>query len=104
MKAVAVLVFAANLCFAQAKPDPALGNEIFDEHCSGCHRSDSFENKVGPGLKWLFSKEKLDSNGKPVTNANVLEKINGGGKGMPAFKDSLREQDKENLLAYLNTI
>lgn len=104
MKVLLLLTATALLTFGQTKPDPALGNEIFDEQCSGCHRSDSFDNKVGPGLKWLFSKEKLDSNGKPVTNANVLDIINKGGKGMPAFKDSLREQDKENLLAYLHGI
>jgi cytochrome c len=101
---VPICLFAALMASAQSKPDPAQGNEIFDEQCSSCHRADSFEKKVGPGLKFLFSKEKLDSNGKPVNNATVLEKINIGGKGMPAFKDSLREQDKQNLLAYLNTI
>jgi cytochrome c len=104
MKAAALLALAACSALAQTKPDPTLGNEIFDEQCSGCHRADSFDKKVGPGLKWLFSKDKLDSNGKPVNNASVLEMINNGGKGMPAFKDSLREQDKQNLLAYLNTI
>src|SRR5205823_45800 len=104
MKRIGAIVFTAGMALGQSKPDPAQGNEIFDEQCSSCHRADSFETKVGPGLKWLFSKEKLDSNGKPVNNATVLDKINAGGKGMPAFRNSLREQDKQNLLAYLNTI
>ena len=59
---------------------------------------------VGPGLKWLYSKGKLDANGKPVTDANVLEMINRGGKQMPAFKSTLTEEDKSNLLAYLKTL
>lgn len=103
MRLFAGLVMAI-VSFAQTPPDPAQGNEIFDEQCRSCHHSDSFETKVGPGLKWLYSKGKLDSNGKAVTDATVLEKINAGGKTMPAYKDSLREEDKLNLLAYLKTI
>jgi mono/diheme cytochrome c family protein len=59
---------------------------------------------MGPGLKGLFKKSKLDSNGKPVTDANVLDKINEGGNGMPSYKDMLTADEKANLLAYLKTL
>ncbi|MDQ1471055.1 MAG: cytochrome c, partial [Bryobacterales bacterium] len=49
-------------------------------------------------------KAKLDSNGKPVTDATVLAKINEGGNGMPAYKDMLTDEEKANLLAYLKTL
>ena len=59
---------------------------------------------MGPGLKWLYSKGKLDSSGKAVTDATVLEKVNSGGKSMPPYKTTLTEEDKVNLLAYLKTL
>jgi mono/diheme cytochrome c family protein len=90
--------------FAQTKPSPEKGNELFDEQCSSCHNSASVERKVGPGLKLLFAKTKLESNGKPVTDANVLEKIEKGGNGMPPFKDSLTPDDKADLIAWLKTL
>jgi len=63
--------------YAQGQGDAAKGKEVF-EQCSVCHNADSTDRKMGPGLKGLFKKSKLDSNGKPVNDANVLEKINEG--------------------------
>jgi mono/diheme cytochrome c family protein len=95
---------ALSTAIGQRKPDPGKGNEIFDEQCSSCHNATSADRKMGPGLKLLFAKPKLDSNGKPVNDANVLDKIEKGGNGMPPFKDSLEKDDKADLLAYLKTL
>jgi cytochrome c len=89
--------------YAQGTGDAAKGKEVF-EQCSVCHNSDSTERKMGPGLKGLFKKSKLDSNGKPVTDENVLDKINEGGNRMPSYKDMLTADEKANLLAYLKTL
>ena len=87
----------------KAKPgDAAKGKEVFDQ-CSVCHNADSTETKVGPGLKGLFKTAKL-VNGKPVTGANVREKINEGGNGMPSYGDQLSAQDKNDVIAYLKTL
>src|SRR3954463_7790750 len=104
MRIAGFLLIAAGVALAQSKPDASKGNELFDEQCSQCHYADRFDRKSGPGLKWLYSAEKLESNGKPVTDANVLEKLNDGGKGMPAFQTKLSEADKADILAYLKTI
>ena len=80
------------------------GNEVFDEQCASCHHAYDSDRKIGPSLQFLFGKEKLQSNGKPVNDANVLELIAKGAKGMPAFKDGLSEDDKADLLAYLRTL
>ena len=43
-------------------------------------------------------------NGKPVNEANVREKINEGGNGMPAYADQLSDQDRNDVIAYLKTL
>lgn len=100
--AVGVALFAQDR--KGGKGDPDQGNEIFDEHCASCHSAYSDERKKGPALKGLFSKEKLESNGKPVNETNVREKIATGGKGMPAFKGSFPAADLADLIAYLKTL
>jgi cytochrome c len=82
--------------------DAAKGKEVF-EQCSVCHNVDTDEKKMGPSLKGLFKRSKLAS-GKPVNDANVLEQINNGGNGMPAYADILSADDKANVLAYLKTL
>jgi cytochrome c2 len=101
--AVAIaLLFGTGSLFAQ-KGDAAKGKEVF-EQCSVCHNSDSTEAKMGPGLKGLFKKAKLTTNGKPMSDANVLQKINEGGNGMPGYKDTLNDGERANLIAYLKTL
>jgi cytochrome c len=89
--------------YGQKQGDAAKGKEVFDQ-CSVCHNADSADRKMGPGLKGLFKKGKLESNGKPANDANIIEKINEGGNGMPAYKDMLSDVEKANLIAYLKTL
>ena len=97
------MMFAGSNLYAQAKGDAAKGKDVF-EQCSVCHNADSTEVKMGPGLKGLFKKKALTSTGKPVNDANVLQKINEGGNGMPSYKDILSDGDKANVIAYLKTL
>ena len=82
--------------------DVKKGTATFNDNCGLCH-STGTDQKMGPGLKGLFKKPKL-TNGKPMNDANVLDKINTGGNGMPAFKDMLAAPDKANVIAYLKTL
>lgn len=82
--------------------DAAKGKEVFDQ-CAVCHNADSTDTKVGPGLKGLFKKGKL-STGKDATEANIRAQIDDGGNGMPAYKDILSDQEKNDLIAYLKTL
>ena len=85
-----------------AKGDPAKGKEVF-EQCAMCHNADSEEKKMGPGLKGLFKKDKL-GDGKKPTEANIRARIDDGGNGMPGYKDTLDDQQKDDLIAYLKTL
>lgn len=96
------IFLAGSTVYAQ-KGDAAKGKEVFDQ-CSVCHNADSTEAKIGPGLKGLFKKDKLSTTGKPVNDANVIQKINEGGNGMPAYKDILSDKEKADVIAYLKTL
>ena len=87
---------------AAAKGDPEKGKEVFQQ-CAICHNADSEEKKMGPGLKGLFSHEKMN-NGKKPTEANVRAKVDEGGNGMPAYKEMLSDDEKDDLIAYLKTL
>ncbi len=107
MKKSVTLLFAGAIALAGSnlyaqKGDAAKGKEVFDQ-CTVCHNSDSTEVKMGPGLKGLFKRAKLNS-GKPVNEANVLGQINEGGNGMPAYKDILSDEEKANVIAFLKTL
>src|SRR5579871_484681 len=99
---ICVAALAAGSSSAFAAGSAAKGKEVFDQ-CSVCHNADSDEKKIGPGLKGLFKKDKLAS-GKPANEANIRTQINEGGNGMPAYKDILSDQEKEDLIAYLKTL
>lgn len=85
-----------------AKADAAKGKEVF-EQCAVCHNADSVEKKMGPGLKGLFKRDKL-ADGKKATEANIRARIDDGGNGMPGYKDTLDDQQKDDLVAYLKTL
>ncbi len=96
------VTLAAGTAAWAAKGDADKGKDLFQQ-CAVCHNADSTEKKMGPGLKGLFKRDKL-SNGKKPTEANIRVKIDEGGNGMPAYKDMLSDQDKDDLVAYLKTL
>ena len=75
---------------------------MFETKCSICHNADSTEKKIGPGLKGIKD-GKLPS-GKDATHENVLDNINNGGGGMPAFEKLLTDEEKANVIAYVLTL
>jgi len=87
---------------AQKKGDPVKGKVVF-EACAPCHNVDSDARRMGPSLKGLFKKAKLE-NGKKVTEESVRSQINSEGKQMPHYQDILSDQEKDDLIAYLKTL
>lgn len=100
------LLAAASTMYAQgpAKGDAAKGKAIFDQQCGLCHDAATTDKKMGPGFKGLYKRPKLSTTGKPTNDANVLDKVNTGGNGMPPFADTLKADEKANVLAYLKTL
>jgi len=82
--------------------DIAKGKELFEGKCIVCHNTDSNEKKIGPGLKGTKN-GKLPS-GKDATREVILEIVNAGGGGMPAYKELLTEEEKNDVIAYCLTL
>jgi mono/diheme cytochrome c family protein len=91
------------LLFGQKEDAAAKGRDVFDINCAVCHKTDSTDKKIGPGLKGLFKREKMQ-NGKKPTEENVRALIDAGATPMPPFRDSLSEGDRNNVIAYLKTL
>lgn len=96
------IIAASSLHGQEKKGDAEKGKAVF-EQCAVCHNADSTEKKMGPGLKGLFAKDKMQ-NGKKPTYENVLAKINEGGGGMPAYKEMTTDDERADLMAYLKTL
>jgi cytochrome c len=107
LTAACVAALAASpMMFGQAKKaagDAIKGKDVFESNCSVCHNADSTEKKMGPGLKGVFKREKLN-NGKKPTEANIRALINAGGNGMPSYADMLTDEEKNDVVAYLKTL
>jgi cytochrome c len=101
LAACLTLIMGSTLAFA-GKGDAEKGKEVFQQ-CAVCHNADSTDKKMGPGLKGLFSRDKMN-NGKKPTDATVREKVDEGGNGMPAYKEMLSDDEKDDLIAYLKTL
>jgi mono/diheme cytochrome c family protein len=84
---------------APPKPDAVKGRKVFQANCAECHYADSYDTKVGPGLKGLRDGKMPD--GTPATHDLLLGFIDAGGDTMPAFKNLLTPEEKEDLIDYL---
>jgi mono/diheme cytochrome c family protein len=87
--------------------DVAKGKDVFAANCAVCHKSDSEERVVGPGLKGL-SKHAMLVTGKPVTDANINSILNDGtANGMPPFGppvDAASRQERADIIAFLKSL
>ena len=83
----------------QGEGDAAKGKDAFQQRCQLCHFEDSADKKIGPGLAGI--KDGQLPSGKEATGENVLENLNKGGNGMPAFEQMLSEEEKADIVAYV---
>jgi cytochrome c6 len=81
----------------QAAGDAVAGKEVFlgESGCSGCHTlaDAGSTGTIGPNLDAV----------KP-SDAKVVSQVTNGGGGMPAFGDSLTEQQIQDVAAYVSSV
>jgi mono/diheme cytochrome c family protein len=80
------------------------GRRIYDRHCDQCHEPYSTSGKKGPGLKGIFKKQYLSESGLPANDERVGEIIRFGRSKMPAYSQTLDQQQIQDLLTYLHTL
>lgn len=86
-----------------ANDEPSSGKSIYDQKCEPCHFSASSETKIGPGLGGLMKRPKF-KDGLPANDQSLRRVIERGGKDMPGFRDSLKEKQVRDLIAYVKTL
>jgi mono/diheme cytochrome c family protein len=84
-------------------PQEARGRRTFDAQCARCHDPYSASAAKGPSLKKLYKRQYLPS-GLPANDQHVSDSILLGRKMMPAFNQTVNQQQLEDLLAYLKTL
>jgi mono/diheme cytochrome c family protein len=99
---VCLLLSLTSAAQERKKGDVEAGKTVFRAKCAECHAADSKDVKDGPGLQGTKDGE-LPSGAK-ATREIILELVNGGRDAMPAFKDILTEQQKEDVVAYVMTL
>ena len=80
-----------------------LRGKIFDTKCFFCHKANSTEKGVGPGLKGIMKGDKILVSKKPATPENIVDQLKKPYQNMPSFS-SLSEEDIMNVISYLNTL
>ena len=88
---------------ADLTPQETSGYTVFQSRCASCHYANSENGLHGPGLQGLFKKHYLPS-GAPANDDRVASVILHGRNMMPAFGNSLDQQQLDDLLTYLHTL
>jgi mono/diheme cytochrome c family protein len=108
----ALLILSLAACTAERRktdaelgldPQQARGRRVCDAQCARCHDPYNASAAKGPSLKKLYKRQYLPS-GLPATDQHVTDSIVLGRKMMPAFNQSIGQQQLEDLLAYLKTL
>ena len=79
------------------------GRKVFVSDCARCHNANNTRSLHGPGLQGLF-KQKYLPTGAPANDDRVTAVILHGHGLMPAFQNTMDEQQLDDLLAYLHTL
>jgi mono/diheme cytochrome c family protein len=84
-------------------PAEHAGREVYVARCGGCHYPNSSAPLHGPGLYAVLRNQYLPS-GAPANDDTVTHAVVRGRGMMPAFGNTLDEQQMQDLLAYLHTL
>jgi mono/diheme cytochrome c family protein len=79
------------------------GRKVFVTDCARCHNANDRRALHGPGLQGLF-KQKYLPTGAPANDDRVVNVVLHGHGLMPAFQNTMDEQQLDDLLAYLHTL
>ena len=88
---------------SELTPQEMRGHGVFVSDCARCHHANDERSLHGPGLQGLYRQRYLPS-GAPANDDRVTYAIVHGRGMMPAFGNTMDEQQLNDLLAYLHTL
>jgi mono/diheme cytochrome c family protein len=88
---------------SELTPEESHGHQVFVSNCARCHYANNERSLHGPGLQGLYKQKYLPS-GAPANDDRVQAVILHGHNLMPAFGNTMNEQQLSDLLAYLHTL
>lgn len=81
----------------------SVGKGLYLTKCAACHKADTTQTLVGPGMKNILKGKELPSSKRAATPQAVIEQLKNPHLLMPSFS-YLTEDEIANLVAYLNTL
>src|ERR1700721_1500167 len=85
-------------------PQQAAGRRIYDFYCDRCHAPYSSRARQGPSMKGVFERQYLPMSGMPANDDRVTDIVRLGRNKMPGYAQVLKQQQINDLLAYLHTL
>lgn len=80
------------------------GKKLFERNCNDCHTLKSRKTLVGPSLEGVLREQTLPASGRTATAANIFVQLTSPYAEMPVFARKLSDEDRLNIIAFLNTV
>src|SRR6266849_1769190 len=94
-------LFVASIVRANPGPDTAAGKATFQTKCAMCHGPDGGGSEVGKSMNVPDLRSQAV---QKLSDAELAQIISNGKGGMPAFKDSLSEDQIHGLVTHIHSL
>jgi cytochrome c6 len=98
---IGLTFFVASIVRANPVPDAAAASATFRSKCAMCHGPDGAGSEVGKSLNVPDLRSQAV---QKLSDAELTQSITNGKGGMPAFKDSLSEDQIHSLVAHVRSL
>jgi mono/diheme cytochrome c family protein len=98
---VGLTLFVASIARANPVPDAAAASATFRSKCAMCHGADGAGSDVGKSLNVPDLRSQAV---QKLSDAELTQVITNGKGGMPAFKDSLSEDQIHSLVGHVRSL
>ena len=98
---VGLTLFVVSIVRASPGPDSAAGSVTFRTKCVMCHGQDGGGSEVGKSMNVPDLRSQA---AQKLSDTELAQIISNGKGGMPAFKDSLSEDQIHSLVAHIRSL
>jgi cytochrome c6 len=98
---IGLTLFVASIARANPVPDAAAASATFRSKCTMCHGADGAGSEVGKSLNVPDLRSRAV---QKLSDSELTQVITNGKGGMPAFKDSLSEDQIHSLVGHVRSL